>query len=302
MASLTYNCPSCGGAAAVAEEHVGGNVTCPHCSQEFFATPPVEAPEPVHAPKPQKVPFFKSSRLNVLREKLDALTADGDYSAEDARELFYEATRLRLSAADLDKIRLQAVQKAVASVKQRAEQTWHLTDEDVARFEAVGRAFGTTIQLDSNFHAFREIYRMEVKGELPPPLASAPFMTEPGEVVYLQSAATWAQLRVQRKGYSGVSASVPTGIRGVRLRYGTISPISREELTPLASGTLYVTDVRLFFDGDRRNTATKLAKITDFTVYRDGLEVEKATGRSDVYYMDALRARFIEALVRALRR
>lgn len=94
---MEYDCPHCSGAAEVAEEHVGGSVLCPHCSGEFFATSPTLA-EPTPPPTERaKVPFFKSSRLRVLRQKLDEPTADGDFSAADARAAFYEAMRLNLS-------------------------------------------------------------------------------------------------------------------------------------------------------------------------------------------------------------
>jgi hypothetical protein len=301
MPSLTYNCPGCGGAADVAEDHVGGNVLCPHCSVEFFATPPETEQPAVEAPAPAKVPFFKSSRLKLLRDKLDDLTADGDFSADDARALFYEAMRLNLSDKDIEEVRRHAVANAVASVKRRAEETWHLTDEDEARLAEVGQAFGARIELDDVMRSFRDIYRVEVKRQLPPPIAEAPFLTESGESVYFQTVTTWAQLRVQRKGYAGTSVSIPTGISGVRFRFGSVQPVSREELTELAQGTLYVTDRRLFFDGDRRNTTTRLAKVVDLDLFADGLGVEKETGRSDFYAMHPLQGRFIEAVVRTLR-
>ena len=277
-------------------------MTCPHCSQVYLASSP-ETVEPAQvAAAADKVPFFKFSRMRILREKLEELTKDGDYSAEDARDLFYEATRLKLGEKDLDSLRIKAVENAVSSIKARAEETWHLTDEDVTRIAAVESAFGTKIQLDDNLIAFRAIYELETHRRLPAPIYDHSFMTEPGESVYFRQHTAWAQLRVHRKGYSGVSVSVPSGIRGVRFRFGTMAPISSEELTTLAEGILYVTSRRLYFDGDRRNSSTTLVKITDFSLFKNALEIEKATGRSDIYYMDSVRARYIEALVRALRR
>ncbi|MCC7375835.1 MAG: hypothetical protein IT581_14350 [Verrucomicrobiales bacterium] len=301
MSSLTYNCPLCGGAAEVEQQHFGGNVTCPHCAQEFFATPPDPSPPRIQEAPKGPVPFFKSSRLKLLQEKLADLTADGDFSADDARVLFHEAMRLRLSEKDVESIRKKAVANALAAVKARAEATWHLTEADEARIAEVSKAFDIRISIDPVLERFREIYRLEVKGEMPPPLASAPILTEPNESVYHEIKTSWWQMRVQRKGYAGTSVSIPSGIRGVRFRFGDITPISREEMTELANGTLYVTNRRLVFDGDRRNTGIKLAKILDLTVYKDGLEVDKQTGRSDFFSMNAFEARFIEAIVRTLR-
>jgi hypothetical protein len=73
--------------------------------------------------------------------------------------------------------------------------------------------------------------------------------------------------------------SVPSGIRGVRFRFGSYTPIKSEEMTPLSSGLLYVTSKRLLFNGDRRNTTINLTKIVDGHVYADSLRIEKSTGK-----------------------
>jgi hypothetical protein len=280
MGSFTYNCPHCAGPAEVAEEHVGGNVICPHCSQEYLATAPEPLPEPPRLQtEPAKVPFFKSSRLKLLDQKLRELTADGDYSAEDARGLFYEATRLGLSQSDLDSLRTAALKSATDSIKRKAQLTGHLTDDDEARLLDIGTTFGAKIELAEEFHVFRNIYLVESKNQLPTPMDPAPFLTEPEELVYHRRVATWAQIRVQRRA-------------GERL----------EELTPLSTGILYVTNQRLFFDGDTRNTSVKLSSILGFHLCPGGIEIEKATGRSDVFEMPPANARFIQALLNALRR
>jgi hypothetical protein len=59
-----------------------------------------------------------------------------------------------------------------------------------------------------------------------------------------------------------------------------------EEITPLATGTLWVTSHRLFFQGDTRNT-----------IYSDSLRIEKATGKPDYFSMDAAQAKYITAFI-----
>lgn len=301
MSGLAYTCPHCAGETLVASEHAGGKVICPHCSQEFFASPPENSLAPQVTAPPAKVPFFKSSRLKMLQEKLEELTADGEFSTEDARSLFYEATRLKLDQQDLDALRIKATANALSAIKKRAEETWHVTDEDMERIEEVGRAFGMQMELDDNMRAWRWIYAMEVKGALPSPVPDVAFLVEDGETVYHRRGTAWAQLRVHRKGYAGTSVSIPSGIKGVRFRVGNLAPIQSEELTQLASGILWVTNQRLFFDGDRRNATVKLSKIVSLDVYQDALEIGKATGKSDYFLMDALHARWIKALILALR-
>jgi hypothetical protein len=146
----------------------------------------------------------------------------------------------------------------------------------------------------------RQIYLLEVKGQLPPPIPNA--LTLPrSEYTYFCVASTWHQTRVHRRGYSGVSVSVPTGIKGVRFRFGGYEPNRTEEITPLADGTLWVTGKRLFFQGNTRNTKLNYAKIVDTQVFRDCLKVEKDTGKADFFTMSLEQSRLVAAYVSALR-
>ena len=155
--------------------------------------------------------------------------------------------------------------------------------------------------LTGDADTFRAIYLVETKGQLPPTLATD-MMLDANESVYYSVPTTWHQPRVKKLGYSGASLSLPTGIKGVRYRFGSYTPInSSEEMTPLTSGTLYVTSKRLLFNGETRNTAISLAKILDCHMYADALKVEKSTGKPDLFSMGLPQARYILALIGALK-
>ena len=96
--------------------------------------------------------------------------------------------------------------------------------------------------------------------------------------------------------------SIPTGIKGIKFRLGQLTPIRSEELTVLASGILYITSKRLVFNGDRRNAAVTFRRVLGTSVFRDAIEIEKSTGRSDYFFMDAIRARYVSAMVGCLKR
>jgi hypothetical protein len=126
-------------------------------------------------------------------------------------------------------------------------------------------------------------------------------MLNGNEVAYFSIPTTWHQTRVTTKGYSGTSISLPTGIKGVRFRFGGYTPTKSEELKPLASGTLFVTSQRLLFNGDSRNTSVALKKIVDGHIFTDSVKVEKSTGKPNYFSMNAAEARYVLALIGALR-
>jgi hypothetical protein len=95
--------------------------------------------------------------------------------------------------------------------------------------------------------------------------------------------------------------SVPTGISGVRFRFGGYTPVKSEEMKPLSTGLLYVTSKRLLFNGDRRNTTINLTKIVDGHVYADSLRIEKTTGKPDLFSMRPVEGRYILGLIGRLK-
>ena len=147
---------------------------------------------------------------------------------------------------------------------------------------------------------FRSIYLLEVKGQMPQPIQSG-LLLNSNEIAYFAIPTTWHQVRVKSRGYSGTSLSVPTGIKGVRFRFGGYTPIKTEELTPLSTGTLHVTSERLLFNGDSRNTAISLKKVIDGHIFVDAVKIEKNTGKPDYFSMNAAEARYVLALVGALK-
>jgi hypothetical protein len=72
-------------------------------------------------------------------------------------------------------------------------------------------------------------------------------------------------------------------------------------MTPLSSGTLYVTSKRLLFNGESRNTTIALKKIVGGHMFSDCMRIEKSTGKPDLFSMDAPRARYVLSLIGVLR-
>jgi hypothetical protein len=87
----------------------------------------------------------------------------------------------------------------------------------------------------------------------------------------------------KRVNYSGVSASIKI-MKGVRYRIGSIAPqrVTLDVLTVVDSGSLHLTNKRILVQGTRKNTSVSLTKVIHFTVYTDGLQIQKETGK-DLY-------------------
>jgi hypothetical protein len=305
---FNYTCPNCSQECSVVESLTDQNVTCPACSKEFFATPPNQQSPPILEggkpafTLPAKLPFFKSGRRKILEQRLEQMLAASGAMFDDAgeAELIKTAVALGLATTEVTKLRADHLKREFDPIKRRMESTFLMTDEDVAAVKELEKRYNAQLTLGGEGDLCRAIYLLEAKGTLPAPIRTD-LMLNGDEVAYYSISTTWHQSRVHSRGYSGTSISVPTGIKGVRFRFGGYSPIRTDEVTPLASGVLYVTSERLLFNGDSRNTTITLKKIIDGHVYSDSVKIEKSTGKPDFFSMDAPRARYVLSLVGALK-
>lgn len=63
----------------------------------------------------------------------------------------------------------------------------------------------------------------------------------------------------------------------------TLSRVTREQLTEISKGTLYVTSKRLILVGSPRNVTIRMNTIVDIHEYTDGFEVVRSSGRNAVF-------------------
>jgi hypothetical protein len=107
----------------------------------------------------------------------------------------------------------------------------------------------------------------------------------------------------KRINYSGPTGRIRIA-KGLSWRVGSVSVrrVTHDEMRRLDSGTLYVTNKRLLFNGARTNVQTPFKKIIHFTQHKDGLQIEKDAGRDQFYVGDAdleITAAILEGALRA---
>ena len=292
--NYTYTCPNCNRECSVEQSFTGKNVICPHCSNEFFATPPQEAP-PILLP--EKIPFFKSGRKALLEKKMQELVNDGELSEQDGTTLDKMAIMLDLETDEVGELQKQSFLKEFSFIQKRLERSFLLTDEDLDEIEALKKKYGVKdLALEGFADLFRKIYLLEVKQQMPSPIA-CDLMLESGESGYFFIHSTWHQTRMKNQGYRGVSFSVPTGLKGLNLRFGQYKSVRSEEITPLASGILWITSKRILFQGEERSTKVTYKKIIDAHIFSDCLKIEKDSGKADYFSMNPAEARYVVALI-----
>src|SRR5687767_5028586 len=118
------------------------------------------------------------------------------------------------------------------------------------------------------------------------PSVEVPILLQRVEICHFSGASAHHEIKTitKRIHYSGPAASIKI-MKGVRWRVGSIAvqKVTTDVMTQLDTGNLYVTNKRVFFDGTKKNISIPLGKITQFTVFKDGVQIEKEAGK-DPYF------------------
>jgi hypothetical protein len=191
--------------------------------------------------------------------------SDEEISQAERVRLRTVARGLAISPAVEQQLSDDARRKIADRVLRKVIEDKRLNEEEKAHLESV--LGNLEVKLDDATERLLARYyltsRVESGGPLPV-YENPDINLQRGEVVYFVCPAEWKELRKVRA-YGG----------------------SYDDLTLIDTGILYVTNKRVMFDGQQKNTSLKYSSITKLRAYSDALLLEKATGKSPYLMVDA---------------
>lgn len=225
----------------------------------------------------------------AYQRRVAASLKDQDYSDNEQARMAALATRLRLPA-DIATAALKGEAEALLEkvLKEKTTDQRLSRDEEAELRALAERLGGSSLTLTgATVDRYRLYWRID-QGDLP--RLDVPVNLRSGEDCHFYAASV---THLERQTVTrAIAYTGPTGrirlAKGVYWRIGAIvpAPITDEVLTPLDTGTLYITNRRLLFDGSKKSTTIHLGKIINFTSYRDGIAVEKESGKDQVFRVD----------------
>jgi hypothetical protein len=77
-------------------------------------------------------------------------------------------------------------------------------------------------------------------------------------------------------------------MKGVYYRVGSINvqKVSEDYWQTIDSGDIYLTNKRIIFMGTKGNKTIPISKILDFKPYKNGVDIQKDSGRSPFFEFD----------------
>lgn len=223
----------------------------------------------------------------IYRRELQAALADQQLMPEEKARLDTLARRLRLPDEVAQEIYKEDATALLQRVLNQATADRRLSPEEEGQLAALADNLGAKIAYESATLAVLDRCRLQWRieqGDLPN--IQVPIRLQRGEQCRATIATSHHELRTVTRAirYAGPTARIKI-VKGLYWRMGQISldRVTQEVLTLLDTGTLYVTSKRFLFDGAKKNTSIPLGRIINFTVYQNGIQVEKDSGKDQFF-------------------
>lgn len=220
----------------------------------------------------------------IYHETYQEAISDGSISDEEKTFLEKLEKQLNLPLEISQKIsavvRKDFFNKKVAGIIEDKR----ISPEEQAELDMIAKNLNITVQMDSATKATLDKYRLfwVIENEEPPEVF-ADIKLQRLEKCYFDVSCQWHEYRKVRvgSGYTGPAMRVKIA-KGLYWRVGAhaLKSISRDELTLIDSGRLYLTNKRIIFVGARKSNTVRLESILDFELYKNGVFIQKATGKS----------------------
>jgi hypothetical protein len=246
------------------------------------------------------------SREIYTRALKEAL-ADGEITPGEQKTLDRIAGALDLSESDKREISQETLSVVMQRVFGEVVADRRVTPAEQAKLSRLATQLGMRAQYEKEIgpqlDKFILLWRVENESL---PVLAAGINLQRGEVCHCRFPARWLELRTRtvRTYRTGPVASIRI-VKGLHYRVGSYSThrVTATELQEIDTGTAYITNKRLIFDGRLKNTSIRHSAVIALEAYSDGVGIEKATGRSPVLVTTAdaevVTAIYTEALNRA---
>lgn len=192
-----------------------------------------------------------------------------------------------------------------AALRGKIEAERRLSPDQEAELYDLAQYLGIELPLDGNYRTFRELWAAEHNEQVYLPPLDVAIPLHPDEQCCFAEPAVWRQPGAHDSGasLSRFSMGFPLTklasyrISGLSARHRPLDG-SRE----MATGTLYITNLKMFFDSGGLSTAITFTGLANIECYANGIEVGKANGRPEFFQMTRLASEYAYMIVQELNR
>jgi len=220
----------------------------------------------------------------IYKESVEEAIKDGRLTGEE--KFFLEKLQKEVCLSDeiVKGIYAKASTEHINAYLSMIGKDERLSPQEDAELTSIAKNLSVAIDFTDKTKKLLDEYRLYwliENGELPE--IATEINLQKDEKCYAKRDINWYENRrvTKRIRYSGPSFRIKLA-KGLYWRIGEVSvqPISEDVLSLIDSGEVYLTNKRIIFTGNRKNTSLRLSKILDFTVFKNGIEITKDSGKS----------------------
>jgi hypothetical protein len=222
----------------------------------------------------------------IYRNNIDEAIKDGIFDENKQAFLNKLKQNLQLPDAIAEKISQESRTQLVKDKVDAISEDNRISPEEWEELNLLAKNLDVNLTMDDKSKAVLEkmkLFWIIENGDLP--VKQVEINLQKNEKCYYSSYAEWYENRTvtKRINYSGPSYRIKI-MKGLYYRVGSIKPrrITMEQLQQIDLGVVYITNKRIIFMGNKKNTNILFSKILFIVPYHDGIEIEKSTGKSPI--------------------
>ena len=244
--------------------------------------------------------------VSIYKKSFEEAIADGRLTQSETDFLGKLEADLRLPKQLVDKISLEAKTVFIKKHITNLIVDEKLSPDEEKELHAIARSLNVSLQFDTQtkdkLQKLKLYWALE---NLELPTMQAGILLQKSEVCHFHvEHANWYEMRSVRQHTShGMHSSSFRIAKGFYLRSGSYTPrsYSIDQMKLIDTGSLYVTNKRIIFTGNKKNSNIRFDKILSILPYSDGMEVSKETGKSPILQISDRSDIFCLILERLLR-
>lgn len=227
---------------------------------------------------------------SIYSSEVSKVLQDG--RLEDSERTFLDRLRsdIGLSAEVASQIYSQSAEKLLQNFLDGVVSDQRISPDEENQLTALSNSLGINIKMDTVTRQAFEKYKLYWQIENGnPPVVDAGINLQRNESCYFLANIDWLEQRkvTRRINYGGPTLRIKIA-KGFYWRAGSmnVQAVSDDVWKVIDSGKLFITNKRLVFMGSRGNKTVRLSSILDFTPYRNGVDIEKDSGKSPFLRFD----------------
>jgi hypothetical protein len=221
---------------------------------------------------------------SIYSKSVDEAIADGRLDPDEKAFLDKLQEELKLPQEIAQRIYSTKAKEYLDRYFKSAVSDERLSPQEDEEIAAIAKSLGVQISYDEKTKSALDKYRLYwlIENDEIPELP-VDINLQRKEKCYFSTEAGWHEYRrvTRRIRYGGPTARLRIA-KGIYWRMGDlgVQAVSDDVLTPIGNGDLFLTNKRLIFMGSRKNTTIPLSKILGFTPYKNGVAIQKSSGKS----------------------